>query len=62
LDGCGESVTDGFGGVAVGEGKQHHIPGPAFHQSADGGLSASYEKIAFPMTGHRPVLDLGGPF
>ena len=41
LDGCGERVTDSFGSVPIGEGEQHHIPGPAFHQGADRGLTAS---------------------
>ena len=30
MDGCGESVTDGFGGVPVRETKQHHITGVTF--------------------------------
>ena len=38
-----EFVDDGFlnlsGGVSVGQVEQHRVPGGAFHQRADGGLS-----------------------
>ncbi len=48
--------------MAVGEWEQHHIPGPAFDEGADRGLAFAHDQVAFPMPGHGPVLDRGGPF
>jgi len=60
LHGVGEGDPDGFSGVAVGEGKQHDVAGPAFHQGGDSGLALPHQQVAFPMPGHGPVLHLGG--
>ena len=62
LDRGSELVADCFGAIPIREGEQHHITGVTFHQCADGGLSPSHEEVAFPMTRHCPILNLGGTF
>ena len=39
LNRFGQGDPDGLGGVAVREREQHHITGPTFHQSSNGGLA-----------------------
>ena len=55
-------VADLFGAVAARQVQQHHEPGAAFDQGADGGgVVRAEDQIAFPVSGHGPIFDLGGP-
>src|SRR5207253_711035 len=50
------------GTVAVGQVQEHHGASSAFDQGADGGLAVlAQDQVAFPVPGHRPVLDLRRP-
>ena len=52
-----------LGAVPVGQMQQHHVPGGAFDQGADRAVVVrAHDQVAFPVAGHRPVFDLGGPF
>src|SRR6266852_2300835 len=42
--------------------QQQHEPGRALDQGADRrGVARAHDQVAFPVPGHRPVRDLGGP-
>ena len=62
LDGRFKSDPHRFCVLAVGEWEQHHVAGPAFDQGPDRGLAFAHDQVAFPMAGHRTVLDRSGPF
>ncbi len=62
LDRVSQCAPDGFSGVAFRDSEKHHIPGPAFHQDPNSGLSLPNDEITFPMTRYRTVFDLGGTF
>ena len=56
-----QPVADGFGVVPVGQVHQHRVAGGAFDERGDRGLvGLAHDQVAFPVAGHRPVLDLGG--
>ena len=62
-----ELVDDGVlnvnGCVSVGQVEQQRVPGRAFHERVDRGLSfGSDDSVTFPMSGDRPVFHTGGPF
>jgi len=57
-----ELVPDGLGGAPVGQVDQQHVAGCALDQGADRRCPVGADdQVAFPVTGHRPVLDLGRP-
>src|SRR4029453_5866851 len=61
LDLCNESVGDVLGSLVL-EFDQHPGTGGAFHECRDrAGAVRTDDEVAFPMAGHRPVLDLGWP-
>ena len=63
LDRGGERVGDRVGlVVAVGQRDEHQEPGGAFDQGGDRAHALAEDQVAFPVTGHRPVLGLGRPF
>ena len=62
-----ELVDDGIlnfnGCVSVGQVEQQRVPGRAFHERADRGLSlGSDDQVTFPVARERPVFHTGGPF
>jgi hypothetical protein len=55
-----ELVADGFGGASGRQVDQHHVAGGAFDQGADRRCPVGADdQGAFPVAGHRPILDLG---
>ena len=62
-----ELVDDGIlnfnGCVSVGQVEQQRVPGGAFHERADRGLSLSSDnQVTFPMSRHCPILHTGRSF
>ena len=57
-----QAVAHGLGVVPIGQVHQHRVTGGAFHERGDRGLVAfTHDQVAFPVAGHRTVLDLCGP-
>ena len=49
--------------MSIGQVEQQRVPGRAFHERADRGLSfGSDDQVAFPVSRQRPVFHTGGPF
>ena len=50
------------GCVSIGQAEQQRVPGRAFHERADRGLSCgSDDQVTFPVARGRPVFHTGGP-
>ena len=57
-----DGLLDVFDVVPVGQVQEDREPCRAFHERADRALvGRAADQVAFPVAGHRPVPDLGGP-
>ncbi len=60
LDAFGKRCADGLGAVAVGQPDKDHEAAGALDQRRDPGWVFAHHKVAFPVSGYRPICRLGG--
>ncbi len=59
---CGQCIGDRIGlVVTVGQRDEHQEPGGSLHQGGDRAHVLAEDQVAFPVSGHRPVLGLCWP-
>src|SRR5947209_19711758 len=58
----GEAVDDMSGGATLGQLDEHDESGLAFDQGGDLAVAGAQQQVAFPVSGHGPILDLGRAF
>ena len=57
-----EGGADLFGGAASWEREQHHVAAVTFDEGPERSQPFAHHQVAFPVSGHRPVIGFGGSF